>query len=90
MIVSYQYKLKKTPYTLGTGRECGPYQCDIHDFWQFFNRMKNEIECMVTELQDGRRFIGYWRGYDNWREFKFEPCDLNKKIKSKPVQMSLF
>lgn len=59
MTLKYQYKMKKTPYTYGTGRECGPYQCEREDFWRFFNAQRSQIECLIVELEDGRKYIAY-------------------------------
>lgn len=63
MLLHYSYKLKKTIYTFGTGRECGPYQVSREDFKEFFSAMKKDIECIVVKLEDGRRFIGYWHKF---------------------------
>lgn len=61
MTLKYEYKMKKTPYTYGSGRECGPYQCEEEDFFEFFVRMVEEIQCAIVTTQDGKKWIGYWK-----------------------------
>ena len=50
MLVKYSYKCTD-------GFEFGDYQCDVDDFWNWFDRENSRVACIVVKKQDGDVWI---------------------------------